>query len=76
MKACIGAHHPERSDLIDGSIGQGPLFQRSCGYYAHGVSETTAILPRDWRDRLILVALPGGAPGVTMPAASVESQPT
>src|SRR5688572_32161379 len=49
------SHHPERSDLIDGSIGQGSPFQRSFGYYAHGVSETTAILPQGWRDRLILV---------------------
>src|SRR5687768_8624665 len=49
------SHHPERSDIIDGSIGQGSPLQRSFGYYAHGVSDTTAILPRGWRDRLILV---------------------
>ena len=46
---------PERSDLIDSTIGEGSPFQRSFGYYAHGVGETSAVLPAGWRDRLILV---------------------
>lgn len=50
------SNHPERSDLIDGSIGEGSPFDREFGYYAHGVDETTAILPSGWRNRLILVA--------------------
>jgi hypothetical protein len=41
-------NQPERSDLIDGSIGEGSPFHREFGYYAHGVDETTAILPRGW----------------------------
>ncbi len=49
-------NNPGRSELIDGSIGEGSPFQREFGYYAHGVDETTAILPAGWRDRLILVA--------------------
>jgi hypothetical protein len=48
-------HSPERSDLIDSTIGEGSPFQRVFGYYAHGVGEETAILPDGWRDRLILV---------------------
>lgn len=47
---------PGRSELIDGSIGEGSPFQRAFGYYAHGVDETSAVLPEGWRDRLILVA--------------------
>jgi hypothetical protein len=47
---------PGRSDLIDGSIGEDSPFHRTFGYYAHGVDETTAILPEGWRDRLVLVA--------------------
>jgi hypothetical protein len=47
---------PGRSDLIDGSIGEGSPFQREFGYYAHGVDETTAVLPAGWQGRLILVA--------------------
>jgi hypothetical protein len=46
---------PQRSELIDASIGEGSAFQREFGYYAHGVDESTAILPDGWRDRLILV---------------------
>jgi hypothetical protein len=48
--------NPGRSELIDATIGAGSPFQRSFGYYAHGVDETTAILPQGWRDRLVLVS--------------------
>lgn len=47
---------PERSDLIDSTIGEGSPFQKSFGYYAHGVGETSAVLPSGWRDRLIPVS--------------------
>jgi hypothetical protein len=47
--------HPEDADLIDGSIGEGSPFHQTFGYYAHGVAETTAILPVGWKDRLIPV---------------------
>jgi len=46
---------PERGDLIDGSIGEGSPFQDSFGYYAHGVDETTAILPEGWKDRMVVI---------------------
>lgn len=36
---------PEKSDLIDGSIGELSLFHETYGYYAHGVAPETAILP-------------------------------
>lgn len=49
-------HHRDRADLIDGSIGEGSPFERSFGYYAHGVGEETAVLPEGWRDRLVLVS--------------------
>lgn len=48
-------NRPERSDLIDGSIGEGSPFHETYGYYAQGVDETTAILPRGWRERLVAV---------------------
>jgi len=47
--------HPERGDLIDGSIGEGSPFERTFGYYAHGVDDETAVLPEGWRERLIAV---------------------
>lgn len=43
------------SDLIDGSIGEGSPFHQTFGYYAHGVSEETAVLPEGWRERLVPV---------------------
>jgi len=48
-------NRPDRADLIDGSIGEGSPFHEIYGYYAQGVDETTAILPRGWRERLVPV---------------------
>lgn len=47
------------ADLIDGSIGEASMFHATFGYYAHGVVETTAILPSGWRDRLVRFETPG-----------------
>lgn len=46
------------ADLIDGTIGEGSMFQETFGYYAHGVAERTAILPSGWHDRLIAFSTP------------------
>jgi hypothetical protein len=48
-------NHPERADVIDGSIGELSPFHETFGYYAQGVGEETACLPRGWRERLIPV---------------------
>jgi hypothetical protein len=45
----------DKSDLIDGAIGELSRFHETFGYYAHGVDETTATLPAGWRERLIPV---------------------
>ena len=42
-----------KADLIDGSIGEASLFHQTFGYYAEGISETTAVLPPGWQDRLV-----------------------
>lgn len=47
---------PERADLIDGTIGELSPFHEAYGYYAQGVGETTATLPRGWRDRLVPIS--------------------
>lgn len=49
---------PEKSDLIDGTIGEGSMFHDTYGYYAQGVDFTTAILPHGWQDRLHEVETP------------------
>lgn len=46
-------HHPERADLIDGSIGEGSPFHATYGYYAQGVDASTSVLPRGWEERLV-----------------------
>ena len=46
---------PADSILIDGTIGERSLFHETFGYYAHGVDETTAILPEGWRERLVSI---------------------
>lgn len=51
-------NHPELADLIDGSIGEGSPFHELHGYYAQGVDERTATLPRGWRERLVKVSNP------------------
>jgi hypothetical protein len=42
-----------KADLIDGSIGEASMFHETFGYYAEGVSETTAVLPTGWKHRLV-----------------------
>ena len=49
-------NHPEHADLIDGSIGEGSRFHELFGYYAQGVDERTATLPRGWRERLVNIS--------------------
>ncbi len=48
-------NHPDRADLVDGTIGEGSPFHDTFGYYAQGVGEETAILPRGWKTRLVPV---------------------
>lgn len=43
---------PDKADLIDGSIGEDSIFHEQYGYYAQGVSPTTAVLPAGWEKRL------------------------
>lgn len=54
----------EQATLLDGSIGEESPFYHSFGYYAQGVSMTTAVLPSGWRERLVPLANPNTG-GVT-----------
>jgi hypothetical protein len=53
-------NHPERAELIDGSIGELSPFHDTYGYYAQGVGERTAVLPEGWESRLVPVPTPAG----------------
>ena len=49
-------NHPERWELIDGSIGELSPFHTTFGYYAQGVEPGTAVLPRGWESRLVPIS--------------------
>ena len=61
-------NHPERWELIDGSIGELSPFHETFGYYGQGVGEETAVLPDGWQERLIRVESPAtrGAVGLCL----------
>ena len=48
-------NRPERVDRIDGALGELSTFHQTFGFYVHGVSLETAVLPSGWKDRLIRV---------------------
>lgn len=43
---------PEAVDLIDGTLGEGSLFDTTHGFYVHGVSLEVARLPMGWQNRV------------------------
>jgi hypothetical protein len=52
--------HPERAELIEGSIGELSPFHETYGYYAQGVGERTAVLPEGWEERLVSIPTSAG----------------
>lgn len=47
-----------KSDQIDGVVGEMSRFYESFGFYGHGVSVTTALVPDGWRERLVPLSSP------------------
>jgi len=45
--------NPQKAIEIDGAIGEGSRFHQEFGYYAHGVSAETAVVPVGWEERLV-----------------------
>lgn len=50
--------HPEREELIEGSIGELSLFHETFGFYVDGVTIDALALPRGWQERLVVVENP------------------
>ena len=48
-------NRPERAIVVDGSLGELSLFHQTHGFYVHGVSLETAVLPEGWKERLVKV---------------------
>lgn len=44
-------NRPELVDHVDGALGEGSRFHETHGFYVHGVSIETAVLPRGWEGR-------------------------
>jgi len=53
-------NHPERADLVEGSIGELSPFHETYGYYAQAVGAETAVLPDGWESRLVPVPTAAG----------------
>lgn len=53
----------DKSDRVDGAIGELSPFHELHGIYAQGVSITTAVLPRSWRERVVTLQNANTAPG-------------
>jgi len=51
-------NHPERSDAIDGAMGDGSPFHAAWDFYAQGVGRETLVAPAGWENRLIRLELP------------------
>lgn len=49
---------PEKSDRIDGALGDGSMFHQTFGFYAHAVGPETAKAPSGWESRLVSVRIP------------------
>lgn len=48
-------NRPERTAVIEGSIGELSPFHETFGYYAEGIAEETARLPQGWKERLVVI---------------------
>lgn len=54
----IAKNRPERTTMLE-AIGEASRFYETHGYYVDPVDSRTAVLPRDWKSRLVNVSSPG-----------------
>jgi len=58
-------NRPERTDDIDGSLGELSPFNQTHGFYVHGISIKSAKLPEGWEERTVSVRDPISTQGNT-----------
>jgi hypothetical protein len=51
----VPKNFPDRSGDIDAALGELSTFHQTHGFYVHGVSLETAVLPEGWEDRCVPV---------------------
>lgn len=56
-------NRPDAVDAIDGDLGELSGFHAAFGFYVHGVSIESAVLPAGWRERTVPVSDPVGTRG-------------
>ncbi len=64
---------PEKTELVNGSIGEISQFHETFGYYAHGILPDSCPLPNGWEKRLSLInnANTNGISGLCLSAADL-----
>jgi hypothetical protein len=58
-------NRPESVDAIDGSLDELSMFHRTHGFYVHGISIESAMLPDGWEQRTIPISDPVATHGMT-----------
>lgn len=58
-------NRPERTDDVDGSLGELSVFHKTHGFYVHGISIESAQLPEGWEQRTVSVSDPISTQGKT-----------
>ncbi len=58
-------NRPEATDAIDGALGELSMFHQTHGFYVHGISIESAMLPKGWQDRTVSVCDPIATHGKT-----------
>jgi hypothetical protein len=51
-------NHPEKTDVVDGLLGELSDFHQTHGFYVHGISIESVKLPDGWQQRTISVSDP------------------
>ena len=51
----VPKNRPDRMDEVDGALGELSQFHQTHGFYVHGVSLETTVLPRGWEKRVVRV---------------------
>ena len=58
-------NRPETVDDIDGALGELSMFHQTHGFYVHGISIESAILPKGWQQRAVSISDPVSTAGKT-----------
>lgn len=49
---------PDKTDLLDGTLGELSPFHETHGYYAHGITPESTVLAAGWKERLVRIQSP------------------